>query len=80
MGSPRRAGFLSGRGGVRLLVCPLLGPLPARSSQGEDAELDAALAATFSFGIRSGFFVRDSGAPARRLRRRADWREPRFPT
>jgi hypothetical protein len=32
-----------GRGGAFLLVSPLLGPLPTRSSQGEDAELDAAL-------------------------------------
>jgi hypothetical protein len=32
-----------GRGGAFLLVSPLLGPLPARSSQGEDGELDAAL-------------------------------------
>jgi len=30
-----------GRGGAFLLVSPLLGPLPARSSQGEDDELDA---------------------------------------
>src|SRR5687767_8546475 len=32
-----------GRGGAFLLVSPLLGPLPARSSRGEDGELDAAL-------------------------------------
>ena len=32
-----------GRGGSSLLVSPLLSPLPARSSQGEDGELDAAL-------------------------------------
>src|SRR2546425_8716657 len=31
-----------GRGGAFLLVSPLLGPLPARSSRGEDGELDAA--------------------------------------
>ena len=34
-----------GRGGAFLLVSPLLVPLPTRSSQGEDAELDAALGA-----------------------------------
>ena len=34
-----------GRGGAFLLVSPLLGPLPTRSSWGEDGELDAALAA-----------------------------------
>ena len=34
-----------GRGGAFLLVSPLLGPLPTRSSRGEDAELDAALRA-----------------------------------
>src|SRR5712692_6421603 len=34
-----------GRGGAFLLVSPLLGPLPTRSSRGEDGELDAALAA-----------------------------------
>src|SRR5258708_37160283 len=33
-----------GRGGAFLLVSPLLGPLPTRSSRGEDGELDAALA------------------------------------
>src|SRR6266581_3284110 len=33
-----------GRGGAFLLVSPLLGPLPTRSSRGEDVELDAALA------------------------------------
>src|SRR6266852_5000338 len=32
-----------GRGGGFLLVAPLLGPLPTRSSRGEDGELDAAL-------------------------------------
>jgi hypothetical protein len=32
-----------GRGGAFLLISPLLGPLPTRSSQGEDAEFDAAL-------------------------------------
>src|SRR5712692_2165322 len=32
-----------GRGGAFLLVAPLLGPLPTRSSRGEDGELDAAL-------------------------------------
>src|SRR6266481_435936 len=32
-----------GRGGAFLLVSPLLGPLPARSSRGEDGEHDAAL-------------------------------------
>jgi hypothetical protein len=32
-----------GRGGAFLLVSPLLSPLPARASQGEEAELDAAL-------------------------------------
>jgi len=32
-----------GRGGACLLVSPLLGPLPTRSSRGEDGELDAAL-------------------------------------
>src|SRR5713101_151358 len=32
-----------GRGGAFSLVSPLLGPLPARSSRGEDGELDAAL-------------------------------------
>src|SRR5437879_11890513 len=32
-----------GRGGAFLLVSPLLGPLPTRSSRGEDGELDAAL-------------------------------------
>src|SRR5216683_776036 len=32
-----------GRGGTFLLVSPLLGPLPTRSSRGEDGELDAAL-------------------------------------
>jgi len=32
-----------GRGGAFLLVSPLLGPLPARSSRGEDEALDAAL-------------------------------------
>jgi hypothetical protein len=31
------------RGGAFLLKSPLPGPLPARSSQGEDGELDAAL-------------------------------------
>ena len=34
-----------GRGGAFLLVSPLLGPLPTRSSQGEDGELDATLGA-----------------------------------
>src|SRR5207245_692388 len=34
-----------GRGGAFLLVSPLLGPLPTRSSRGEDGELDAALRA-----------------------------------
>src|SRR5712664_2169639 len=33
-----------GRGGAFLFVAPLLGPLPTRSSRGEDGELDAALA------------------------------------
>src|SRR6266568_4473832 len=32
-----------GRGAAFLLVSPLLGPLPTRSSRGEDGELDAAL-------------------------------------
>src|SRR5438445_886645 len=32
-----------GRGGAFSLVSPLLGPLPTRSSRGEDGELDAAL-------------------------------------
>src|SRR6266849_2276275 len=32
-----------GRGGAFLLVSPLLGPLPTRSSRGEDGEVDAAL-------------------------------------
>src|SRR5207245_4428061 len=32
-----------GRGGAFLLVSPLLGPLPTRSSRGADGELDAAL-------------------------------------
>src|SRR6266702_508132 len=32
-----------GRGGAFLLVSPLLGPLPTRSSRGEDGELDAAV-------------------------------------
>ncbi len=32
-----------GRGGAFLLVSPVLGPLPTRSSRGEDGELDAAL-------------------------------------
>src|SRR5437899_370098 len=32
-----------GRGGAFLLGSPLLGPLPTRSSRGEDGELDAAL-------------------------------------
>src|SRR2546425_4092385 len=32
-----------GRGGAFLLVSPLLGPLPTRSSRGEDGELDATL-------------------------------------
>jgi hypothetical protein len=32
-----------GREGALLLVSPLLVPLPTRSSQGEDGELDAAL-------------------------------------
>ena len=32
-----------GRGGAFLLISPLLGPLPTRSSQREDAELDAAV-------------------------------------
>src|SRR5216684_6790556 len=32
-----------GRGGAFLLVSPLLGPLPTRSSRGEDGEPDAAL-------------------------------------
>jgi hypothetical protein len=31
-----------GRGSAFLLVSPLLGPLPTRSSRGEDGELDAA--------------------------------------
>src|SRR5712692_8630009 len=35
-----------GRGGAFLLVSPLLGPLPTRSSWGEDGELDAALPET----------------------------------
>src|SRR6266702_6187369 len=35
-----------GRGGAFLLVSPLLGPLPTRSSRGEDGELDAALMAS----------------------------------
>src|SRR5438309_9823604 len=35
-----------GRGGAFLLVSPLLGPLPTRSSRGEDGELDAALPAS----------------------------------
>ncbi len=35
-----------GRGGAFLLVSPLLGPLPTRSSRGEDGELDAATART----------------------------------
>src|SRR5712664_3972948 len=33
-----------GRGGAFLLVSPLLGPPPTRSSRGEEGELDAALA------------------------------------
>ena len=37
-----------GRGGAFLFASPLLGPLPARSSQGEDGELDAALVFTAS--------------------------------
>jgi hypothetical protein len=32
-----------GRGGAFLLVAPFLGPLPTRSSRGEDGEHDAAL-------------------------------------
>src|SRR6266571_516985 len=32
-----------GRGGAFLLVSPLLGPLPTRSSRGEDGELGAAM-------------------------------------
>src|SRR5713226_8514947 len=36
-----------GRGGAFLLVSPLLGPLPTRSSRGEDGELDAALSYCF---------------------------------
>src|SRR5712692_1950124 len=38
-----------GEGGERRCVCigfPLLGPLPTRSSRGEDGELDAALRST----------------------------------
>src|SRR5713101_6023387 len=40
-----------GRGGAFLLVSPLLGPLPTRSSRGEDGELDFSLS---SFGWRRG--------------------------
>src|SRR2546428_676638 len=40
-----------GRGGAFLLVSPLLGPLPARSSRGEDGELDAALGRRVRFGF-----------------------------
>src|SRR6266702_4363849 len=35
-----------GRGGAFLLVSPLLGPLPTRSSRGEDGKLDAPLTAS----------------------------------
>jgi hypothetical protein len=45
-----------GRGGAFLLVSPLLGPLPTRSSQGEDGELDAALQELSLFGDRSRRF------------------------
>src|SRR5712692_10359584 len=40
-----------GRGGAFLLVSPLLGPLPTRSSRGEDGELDFSLS---SIGWRRG--------------------------
>src|SRR5437899_7687892 len=36
-----------GRGGAFLLVSPLLGLLPTRSSRGEDGELDAAFSSGF---------------------------------
>src|SRR5712664_3420392 len=57
-----------GRGGAFLLVSPLLGPLPTRSSRGEDAELDAALLAQFGSGLwhRQGRAGSDNPAvPAR---------------
>src|SRR2546427_4635021 len=40
-----------GRGGSFLLVSPLLGPLPTRSSRGEDGELDAALTSGVSHSL-----------------------------
>src|SRR5438445_12658451 len=40
-----------GRGGAFLLVSPLLGPLPTRSSRGEDGELAAALGRRVHFGL-----------------------------
>src|SRR6266571_3975493 len=42
-----------GRGGAFLLVSPLLGPLPTRSSRGEDGELDAALGSLDPPGLTS---------------------------
>src|SRR5438309_7314846 len=40
-----------GRGGAFLFVSPLLGPLPTRSSRGEDGELAAALGRRVRFGF-----------------------------
>src|SRR6266568_5183999 len=39
-------------GGAFLLVSPLLGPLPARASRGEDEELDAALTSLTAWVFR----------------------------
>src|SRR5713101_5636682 len=48
-----------GRGGAFLLASPLIGPLPTRSSRGEDGELDAALGKRPS-GSPSGLFPENS--------------------
>src|SRR5260370_28906443 len=45
-----------GRGGAFLLVSPLLGPLPTRSSRGEDGALDAALGPRNSAGTARSTF------------------------
>src|SRR3989442_5318202 len=46
-----------GRGGAFLLVSPLLGPLPTRSSRGEDGGVDAALSGDPRPIIRASFFA-----------------------
>ena len=61
---------------ARPLVSPLLGPLPARSSQGEDGKLDAALTAhprgdglRISCQVGAAFQKQNSRNPIRRIQR-----------